>query len=168
MISIDTDVLRMLADSAGAANNELGEAAQILNQITQHNEWGCRERITINEQIQEIRRQIGRVWEASESFTSVLNQVSEEFMAEEAAVSQMFAGVESLLGKILSVPVSSILFPETLPPSVKIWKGTEIDNKTPGKIESAVLEELFREKLRNPIQVVDFDTIQKGIEATAG
>ena len=42
MIVIDTDVLKGLSEAARSAEAQLAEAAQLLNQITEHHDWDVR------------------------------------------------------------------------------------------------------------------------------
>ena len=49
MISIDTDMLRQLAAAAKEANEAIENATLRLTAITEHRDWGCKEKNTINE-----------------------------------------------------------------------------------------------------------------------
>lgn len=108
MINIDTDILKQLSSAAKSANEELESASQILNQITTHRDWGCRERVTINAAIEENRKRMRALKEASNSFTAALSQVSEEFVQTESGIGEMFERVEELLGKIISIPAQTV------------------------------------------------------------
>lgn len=105
MISVDTDVLKQLAQASQNANQELEAASQLLNQVTAHNDWGCKERVTINNYIQNSRTKMQALMESSRSFSSVMTQVMEEFVKTESGISDMFETVESWISKIISITV---------------------------------------------------------------
>lgn len=109
MIQIDTEVLKQLAATAKSATNELESASQILNQITSHNDWGCKERHAINDAIQKIRKNMMVLRDSSEGFTSTIVQIAEEFAEVERKIPDMFEGLEGLLAKILTVTNPLIL-----------------------------------------------------------
>lgn len=162
MIVIDTDVLKGLSEAARSAEAQLAEAAQLLNQITEHHDWGCKERVVINEKISRIRSQIGKLFQDSQSFTSVLGQISDEFVSEENSISQMFEGVESLIGNILSVPVETGSFSGIIPD----WEGS-LDDMSDGSGEAAgfpLVEQLKKGPFSQMIQVADFNSLLEGRE----
>ena len=133
MIQIDTDVLKQLSVNAKSATDELITAGQILNQITTHNDWGCRERYTINEQILTIRKNMLRIGEYSNSFTNIITQVTDDFLIEEKKVAEMFEELESMIAGILSI-VSPIA---TVTPD---FSDIFIDTKVNEKIKKAAIQ----------------------------
>ena len=111
MISVDTDVLRRLAAASQNATQELEAASYMLNQVTVHNDWGCRERVTINAYIQSNRKKMQSLMEASRSFSNVMEQVMDEFVQTERCISDMFETVESMIGSIVAIPVAGAALP---------------------------------------------------------
>lgn len=103
MIQIDTDVLKELAVTAKSAANELESATQLLNQITTHNDWGCKERVVINEAIQKIKNNMKVLRESSDGFMNAAIHIAEEFVQTERKIPEMFEGLEALIGEILNV-----------------------------------------------------------------
>ena len=104
MIQIDTDVLRQLSNAARNASEELEEVAGLLLQITSHWDWGCQEKVEINEYIEANRSIISRLRQDSAHFTQVVEQVTAEFVQVETGISSLFEGVDSAISKILATP----------------------------------------------------------------
>lgn len=75
MISIDTDMLRQLAAAAKEANEAIENATLRLTAITEHRDWGCKEKNTINEYTVNNKKKIRILQDNSSSFLSVLNDV---------------------------------------------------------------------------------------------
>lgn len=128
MIQIDTEVLKQLSAAAKSATGELENAAQILNQITVHNDWGCKERYSINEAILKIKKNMATVRESSGGFTNIITLVADEFTTEEKKIAEMFEGLETLLGKFISIvaPVS-ITTPPIIDSITELFENGESD-----------------------------------------
>lgn len=102
MISIDTEIMRQLASACSAANDSIDEAVDILNRVTSHNDWGCKERDSINEYTNQNKAKIRALQEKSRGFLSVLTSVSHDFENAESSISDMFSSLESVLGDVIS------------------------------------------------------------------
>lgn len=79
MISIDTDMLRQLAAAAKEANEAIENATLRLTAITEHRDWGCKEKNTINEYTVNNKKKIRILQDNSSSFLSALNDVVNDF-----------------------------------------------------------------------------------------
>ena len=108
MIHIHTDELLAAVSSLRAANGEVEHASQHLQRITTHNDWTCKERYTINENAQNLRTGIQRLQEDTERYLQAASNAADAFVSEENGVKAMFVGVESIIGKLLSIGGSSI------------------------------------------------------------
>lgn len=102
MISIDTDIMKELVRATSTANDAIDEAVEVLNKITIHNDWGCKEKNSINNYTTSNKNKIKTLQEHSRSFLSILSSVSAEFENSENRIKDMFQSVESLLGKVFS------------------------------------------------------------------
>lgn len=103
MISVDTDILVQLSQTAQKAAGQLASASDILNQITTHDDWGCKERETINSDIQANRNKMLSLKDDTSNFVTVLVQITHQFIETEGGISDMFESVEGLLAKVLAV-----------------------------------------------------------------
>lgn len=107
MIDIETLIIKQLVRSAQLSCEEIGEAVGLLNQVTTHNDWGCRERIQINEYIQTNKTQIKQIQDAGHGYLNAVSEMATEFENLERDLPSMFESIESILGHILAVPTVS-------------------------------------------------------------
>lgn len=112
MISIDTELLKQMARASQTALTELQEAEQIINSITVHNDWGCKERVQINANIQKNRTVMKQLRDAGVNYTGVLTQIAGDFVTEEKGISDLFHSMEEIIGHFLSLRVPQV-FRET-------------------------------------------------------
>lgn len=103
MINIDTDHLQDLMAVLQSASDNIDSAAEKLLSITTHNEWGCKERVAINDYILENRNMIKVLQDQCSSFCSTAKIATEEFIETEKSIAELFPGIEGKLGAILSV-----------------------------------------------------------------
>ena len=108
MIYLDTDRLRQMVSTLESANQRIDEATEVLMQITTHDDWGCAERHQINEYILKCRSNMQQVQSTGGSFNHIMKQVAEEFIETENNISSLFAGLEGVLSRILSVVLSGM------------------------------------------------------------
>lgn len=107
MISIDTAVMRDLANVAANANNAITDAMDVLNRITTHNDWACKEKNAINDYTNTNKNRIRQLQENSASFLNAINGAAADFEQTETSISEMFSSVESMLANILSITVAT-------------------------------------------------------------
>lgn len=108
MINIDTDTLKQLSAAAQTASNELEDAMALLMQVTTHEDWGCQEKVSINQLIDQNRSSISTLRDDTSRFTQAVEQVTEEFVQKESGISSLFESVESVLQAILSTPCETV------------------------------------------------------------
>ena len=70
MIHIHTDELLAAVSSLRAANAQVSDAAQNLLQITNHNDWTCKERNIINQNADNLRTGIKQLQQDTENYLS--------------------------------------------------------------------------------------------------
>lgn len=141
MISVDTDLLIQLAQTAQTASSQLENAACILNQITTHENWGCWERETINDSIRTVRSSMEELQYFSQNYTTKVALVAQQFVETESGISGLFEGIEALLGQVLSIPVPEL-------------------DQSPD-----IIEEMSLGDDRNYPEVLNFSEIMSGIES---
>ena len=103
MINIDTDVLKQLASAAQLSNQNMIAALQKINTITDHNDWNCKERKTINQRMLSNKSLAQKLSAATEEFTANMNKMVARFDDFKAEAPKAFANLESLLAKKMSI-----------------------------------------------------------------
>ena len=76
MISIDTSIMRNLVIASTNANNAITDAMEVLNRISTHNDWACKEKDAINEYTNTNKNRIRQLQENSSSFLNASNMYS--------------------------------------------------------------------------------------------
>lgn len=109
MISIDTDMLRQLAAAAREANEAIENATSRLTAITEHRDWGCKEKHTINEYTADNKKKIRILQDNSRSFLSALNDVVNDFENTEKNVCNNTGGIDSVIANIMDIAKGSII-----------------------------------------------------------
>ena len=104
MILIDTEIMRQLVSICSSAARSIDEAVDSLNRVTMHNDWGCRERESINESTNRNKTLIRALQEKSRSFLNALTLVSQDFENAENSISDMFSSLESIIGSAIAIP----------------------------------------------------------------
>lgn len=105
MISIDTAIMRNLVTAASTANNAITDAVEVLNRISAHNDWACKEKDAINDYTNTNKNRIRQLQENAGSFLNAINGAATEFEEAETSISDMFSSVESILSNVLSISV---------------------------------------------------------------
>ena len=103
MISIDTSIMRNLVTASVTANNAITDAMEVLNRISTHNDWACKEKDAINEYTNTNKNRIHQLQENSSAFLTAIAGAASEFEETETSISDMFSSVESMLSNILSI-----------------------------------------------------------------
>lgn len=105
MIEMDAALLKQLAGEARGANEAIGEAAALLNQIELHDNWGCIERYQINDFTIHNKNKVRRLQDAGRSFYAAIDAAGGNFEELERQFPSMFHSVDGLLGTVLVIPV---------------------------------------------------------------
>lgn len=101
MISIDTSTLQQLVQAASTANDAINEAMEILNRISSHNDWSCKEKDAINDYTTNNKKRARQLHENALSYFNAVKCISHDFETAETGISDMFSSVESLLAGVL-------------------------------------------------------------------
>ncbi len=146
MLDINTERLTSTVSQLENVNREIDEAMSILSQITEHNNWNCAERNTINSQIRSHREKIKIIHERMDNFTTVSKDVAEKFVQKEQQISKMFESLDALLNGLLSIGgTSAVIMSGALPPTIGGGGGGSVDrfgNDTIGQKVKAMIEKL--------------------------
>lgn len=122
LISINTEVLASVAALARSINEEINEISAIMNRVTTHDDWNCKERDGINDAIVENRNMQTTVQNMSENFAALLTDIADRFLEAEKTLPNKFQGIDAILGTAISVanrlkntqPVSVVTIGATL------------------------------------------------------
>lgn len=126
-LDIDVSKMKDVAHHAGQATARITEAEQLLNQIRNHTNWRCREKYTLNNNAEEMKRKMHALQDKAESFYRAMNNASSSLSAAENEISGWFKDVEELIGNTLSGIAA--------PPSIIGRQISDIVNNIIGQIE---------------------------------
>lgn len=102
-LNIDTSILRSSVSVAQQANEAISEAANLLNEITVHEDWICRERDRIKEMTTSNKQKAQQIQERSSSFYSAIQTASERFDSTEQDSCRRINGVDDIIGRITTI-----------------------------------------------------------------
>ena len=105
-INIDTDSLKLAANTAKKANDNISQAMNLISQVTEHNDWQCARRDQINEFARNNRTAIGKLQSDAESFYNALQIVADRFVEREQEVAKKSDKIDDLLSKSSSIAPS--------------------------------------------------------------
>lgn len=105
-LSYDVSLMQQLVAACQTANDEIVKAQQQIQAVKSHGDWTCKEKSVIDELMEDCKNLINRMQEDQNGFLNVLKQVEGELDGAEKSISNLFQGVESILGKILSIPTA--------------------------------------------------------------
>lgn len=108
MINLDTERLEGLLGRLSGAAFRMDEAAQLLMQVTTHEDWGCPERHTINDFILRNRSEMQRAQADGHSFLAASRASAQSFLEAEQSIGALFETLEGLLSGILADPVGKV------------------------------------------------------------
>ncbi len=104
-IAYDISVMAGLVAACQSANEELQKAQNLLQEVHSHSDWTCKEKNTIDDMMRECKKWIQKLCESQQGFLGAVRGVADDLTDAEKNISGLFGGVESLLGKILAIPV---------------------------------------------------------------
>lgn len=105
IIAYDVQVMQELIRASQAANDELQKAQSLIQEIHSHSDWTCKEKSVIDDLMRECKNMVKKLCEEQFSFFEAVKIVGEELGEAENSVSNLFQSVESILSKILAIPV---------------------------------------------------------------
>ena len=143
IISIDTEIIYLMANLAQNVREELETCMNVLSPIEEHNDWNCKERDSINENILLVKKGNKQLQEMIEVFANAMRSVAQEFSNFEMINSNEYQQVETSYGAALSIPckqsVSNISEGKTM---YETAVGISQDMHVSGRIENFSLGNL--------------------------
>lgn len=103
IIDINPDTMTQIASSISGAHDAVEQASSILHSITTHQDWNCKERDTINEDIIANAKTVLNINERMTHFGNVMRTVAEQFVTDESSISAMFENVDTIIGGLLTI-----------------------------------------------------------------
>ncbi len=103
LISIDPENVKNIALNAQRANADIDGAMQLLNQISAHNDWNCKERKQINEYTVQNKNKIHALKENSDDFLNAVQKTAQDFQDAEKNLSSIFESVEDAIKSVLCI-----------------------------------------------------------------
>lgn len=103
VFNVDTSVLRSSVSVAEQTNEALTEAANLLNAITVHEDWICKEREQIKNMTLSNKEKAQKIQNQSQSFYSAIKSVSEKFDEAEQDCCNRINRVDDIISKVVSV-----------------------------------------------------------------
>ena len=107
-ILYDVATMAQLTAACQSANDELQKAQSLVMEVQSHSDWTCKEKDTIDDLMRECKKRIQELCESEKNFLGAVRLAAEDLTDAEKNVSALFGGVESLLGKILAIPVKTV------------------------------------------------------------
>lgn len=108
IIDVNPQTITEIAQTISNAYGEVERASTLLRSITEHSNWNCRERDTINDYTRSNAQEILRISEKSENFANVMKSLAENFTTDEKNISEMFTSIESVIAALLAIqPIGS-------------------------------------------------------------
>ena len=106
IIAYDGYLMQELTRACQTANDELQKAQSLILEVRSHNDWTCKEKDTIDDLMSTCRNMVQRLCEEEFSFLEAIKTVEGELSDAEKNVSRLFDGVETILSKVLAIPVA--------------------------------------------------------------
>lgn len=103
IISINPDTVTTVAGKINSAYLAVEDAKKVLQSITTHNDWACKERDDINEYILLCKRNVNEAFDKAQRFAWIMQDIASDFSSEEKQVASMFQSVDSVISEVLSI-----------------------------------------------------------------
>ena len=102
-ISIDLELAKSLADIAAAANESLVNGVNTLNRVTSHNDWTCKERTAINQQLEKCKQLSNEIYNCSQQYFAYIRQMTGEYDILFNSIPSKLRRSEQIIAKLMSV-----------------------------------------------------------------
>ncbi|MFR3320599.1 MAG: hypothetical protein ACLTSZ_04755 [Lachnospiraceae bacterium] len=103
LLHIDTAVLRSAVSVAEQTNSSISDAASLLNQITVHEDWICKERDQIKQMTLANKQTAQDIENRAENFYKAIQNASQKFDEKEQEINTRINGVDDIIGQVINV-----------------------------------------------------------------
>ena len=107
IISIDTEILNQIAALTIEANTEIEDGSSRLNKVVEHDDWNCKERDQINDNILYIKSAQAKLSQSIIEYSNAMNRIAVAFSEAENALPNEFQHIDVMIGSALSLTGSS-------------------------------------------------------------
>lgn len=107
-IKVDIDTLRQIAISTLHAKSSIEDAIKASNFVLQHNEWNCKERDLIDENIIAIQKSNLAINESMILFSKKVNEIAEKFNEFDDMIMSQFSEFDASIGSLCEIEPASI------------------------------------------------------------
>lgn len=150
IISIDTELLNQIASLALAANTEIEDGSARLKMVVEHNDWNCKERDQINENILGIKTAQSKLTELIVEYSNAMNRIASTFSDAENSLPNEFQHIDVMIGSALSLTGSSSGGGEVTTAAISSIADSTVINSNVQSYEMA--------NLNNEISICDFES----------
>lgn len=150
IISVDTEELSRMASMALNANSEIENSASRLSLVVEHNDWNCKERDRINENITTIKSSHQKLTEDMAEFSAALNKIAAVFSEAEQSLPNEFQHIDTMIGSALSLTGSAVSSGAVTAASVNSLAESTVINSS--------LQSYEFSNLNNGINICSFDS----------
>ena len=103
LIMIDLNGVERISTLANSISDELNTCSKIVNTLSDHNDWNCKERDDVIEKTENIKKAFTQLAELSNTFASEMFQLKSEFEQFSSLVPNEIAQTNSSLGQSYSI-----------------------------------------------------------------
>lgn len=98
-IIVDTELMEKLASEAQIANDGVTEALDLLNRVSLHYDWECKEKKAINEYTVNNKNKINKLHEKTDSYLRAVADSATEYAKAEFDICNSFNDLDIAIGK---------------------------------------------------------------------
>lgn len=102
-IKVDTLLMQQMASGSLRAQEYLNQAADAANAITIHDDWNCKERDIINDNVLNIKKFDNKICENMNYFAEKVNELATQFEEFDRLLSSQFSSFDSSVGDMYQI-----------------------------------------------------------------
>ena len=101
ILQLDTELLKQAAAAAKTANDAITQAMNLINQVTEHQDWVCSKRDVINEYARNNRAAIGTLQESANSFYAAVQNAADRFVDKEQEIANHSNKLDEIISSVI-------------------------------------------------------------------
>lgn len=101
VLQIDTELLTQSAEAARNANEAITQAMNLINQVTEHQDWVCSKRDAINDYARSNREAIGILQQNANSFYGAVKMSADRFAEKEQEISNRSNKLDEIISSVI-------------------------------------------------------------------
>ena len=100
-LQINTELLTQSAEAARNANEAITQAMNLINQVTEHQDWVCSKRDAINDYARSNREAIGILQQNANSFYGAVKMSADRFAEKEQKISNRSNKLDEIISSVI-------------------------------------------------------------------